>query len=165
MSVTVQLISQGNLFHSRTQTWVNAVNCVGVMGKGIALDFKNRFPEMFQDYAARCQRREVRLGTPFLYKSVSHPWILNFPTKHHWRDRASLEAIAEGLEHLARHYGAWGIKSLAFPALGCGLGQLNWAEVGPFMDRTLRLLKLPVELYAPRQPVCERRYSHDIERD
>src|SRR6266568_3518496 len=94
----------GNMFESRVQTLVNTVNCVGVMGKGIALEFKREFPEMFADYEVRCRRGEVRLGRPYLYKRLVPPWVLNFPTKDHWRSVARLEDITRGLEHLGAHY-------------------------------------------------------------
>ncbi len=139
----------GDLFQSQAQTWVNTVNCVGVMGKGIALEFKKQFPDMFADYQARCKRGEVRLGRPYLYKQTVSPWILNFPTKHHWRDIANLDAIVQGLEYVYDHYREWGITSLAVPPLGCGQGQLEWRIVAPTLFRYLKRLDIPVELYAP----------------
>lgn len=139
----------GDLFESQAQTWVNTVNCVGVMGKGVALEFKRRFPEMFEDYQARCSRGEVRLGRPYLYKRTVLPWILNFPTKHHWREIANLQSIVEGLQYLQNRYRDWGITSLAVPPLGCGQGQLEWRIVGPTLYRCLSALDIPVELYAP----------------
>jgi O-acetyl-ADP-ribose deacetylase (regulator of RNase III)/uncharacterized protein YwgA len=139
----------GNLFESQAQTWVNTVNCVGVMGKGIALEFKKRFPEMFEDYVARCKRREVKLGRPYLYETLLPPWILNFPTKDHWRSVARLESIVQGLEYLLRHYREWGITSLAVPPLGCGEGQLEWRIVGPTLYRYLNRLDIPITLFAP----------------
>jgi O-acetyl-ADP-ribose deacetylase (regulator of RNase III)/uncharacterized protein YwgA len=139
----------GDLFESEAQTWVNTVNCVGVMGKGIALEFKKRFPDMFKDYQARCERGEVQLGRPYLYKRTVLPWILNFPTKHHWRDVTNLQAIVNGLEYLKEHYRQWGITSLAVPPLGCGQGQLEWRIVGPTLYRHLAKLEIPIELYAP----------------
>lgn len=99
----VQLV-KGNLFDSQAQTLVNTVNCVGVMGKGIALEFKKRFPEMYDDYARRCAAGEVRLGEPYLFRRPVLPWILNFPTKGHWRSVARLSDIVRGLEYLTRHY-------------------------------------------------------------
>ena len=139
----------GNLFGSKAQTLVNTVNCVGIMGKGVALEFKKRFPEMFKDYEQRCIRREVKLGRPYLYKRLIPPWILNFPTKDHWRSVANLHAIVEGLQYLMVHYNEWGITSLAVPPLGCGQGQLEWRVVGPTLYRHLRKMDIPVELYAP----------------
>jgi len=139
----------GNLFESKAQTIVNTVNCVGVMGKGVALEFKKRFPEMFEDYERRCQRHEVKLGRPYLFKRLIPPWILNFPTKDHWRSVANLGAIVEGLKFLLQHYKEWEITSLAVPPLGCGQGQLEWRVVGPTLYRHLSKMDIPVELYAP----------------
>ena len=139
----------GDLFESKAQTIVNTVNCVGVMGKGVALEFKKRFPEMFDDYEQRCKGGEVKLGRPYLYKSLVPPWILNFPTKDHWRSVASLEAIVEGFKYLLQHYQEWGITSMAVPPLGCGQGQLEWRVVGPTLNRYLKKMDIPIELYAP----------------
>jgi O-acetyl-ADP-ribose deacetylase (regulator of RNase III)/uncharacterized protein YwgA len=139
----------GDLFESRAQTLVNTVNCVGIMGKGIALGFKQRFPDMYEDYKRRCERGEVKLGQPYLYKGRHLPWILNFPTKDHWRDVSRISDIAAGLEYVARRYREWGITSLAVPPLGCGNGQLDWTVVGPTLFRHLSRLDIPVELYAP----------------
>lgn len=139
----------GNLFESNAQTWVNTVNTVGVMGKGVALEFKKRFPDMFTDYVRRCNEHSVRLGEPYLFKNQQGPWVLNFPTKQHWRDVSRLDAIIRGLEYLEKHYQEWGIRSLAVPPLGCGLGQLDWAVVGPTLFQHLNRLPIPVELYAP----------------
>ncbi|HZT05705.1 MAG TPA: macro domain-containing protein [Chloroflexota bacterium] len=139
----------GNILDSSAQTLVNTVNCVGVMGKGIALEFKKRFPEMFQDYVERCARREVRLGRPYLYRRRELPWVLNFATKDHWRAVSRLSDIVAGLEYLEQHYREWGITSLAVPPLGCGQGQLEWEVVGPTLFRHLSRLDIPVEVYAP----------------
>lgn len=145
----------GNLFDSDAQTLVNTVNCVGIMGKGIALEFKKRFPEMFQDYVARCERGEVRLGQPYLHRTLLPPWVLNFPTKDHWRSVAKLNDIVRGLEYLLAHYEDWGITSLAVPPLGCGEGQLEWRVVGPTLYRYLDRMNIPVELYAPYGTAAE----------
>jgi O-acetyl-ADP-ribose deacetylase (regulator of RNase III) len=139
----------GNLFDSEAQTLVNAVNCAGVMGKGIALAFKRRYPTMFADYLARCKDGHVQLGELYLYRGSAPPYILNFPTKNHWRSAAKLGDIVAGLAYLEAHYRAWGITSLAAPALGCGAGQLAWDDVGPLLQESLGKLDIPVELYAP----------------
>lgn len=145
----------GNLFDSDAQTLVNTVNCVGIMGKGIALEFRKRFPEMFQDYVARCERGEVRLRQPYLHRTLLPPWVLNFPTKDHWRSVAKLDDIVRGLEYLLAHYEEWGITSLAVPPLGCGEGQLEWRVVGPTLYRYLARMSIPVGLYAPYGTVAE----------
>ncbi len=139
----------GDLFASNAQTLVNTVNCVGVMGKGIALGFRKRFPEMHREYVHKCERGEVQLGRPYLWASVLPPWVLNFPTKGHWRENSKLEAIVEGLVYLEQHYKEWGISSLAVPPLGSGLGGLEWRVVGPTLYAHLDRLDIPVELYAP----------------
>lgn len=149
MASTVTPIVGGDIFESSAQTLVNTVNCVGVMGKGIALGFRQRFPEMYREYVALCARGEVRLGRPYLWQSMVRPWVLNFPTKHHWRESSSLEAIIAGLEYLEEHYRRWGIESLAVPPLGSGLGGLDWRIVGPTLYQHLARLDIPVELYAP----------------
>jgi len=145
----VVTILTGDLFASPAQTLVNAVNCVGVMGKGVALEFKRRYPAMYADYAQRCSVGSVRPGEPYLFVGQSLPWILNFPTKRHWRSPSRLEDIVAGLEYLERHHQTWGITALATPALGCGAGQLAWRDVGPVLYRGFNRLAIPVELYAP----------------
>ncbi len=144
--VTVRV---GNLLESKAQTLVNTVNCVGVMGKGIALEFKKRFPKMFQDYEERCRTGMVKLGQPYLFRDLVGQWVLNFPTKDHWRSVSRLQDIITGLEYLKRHYQTWGITSLAVPPLGCGQGRLEWRIVGPTLYRHLSELDVPVEIFAP----------------
>ncbi len=145
----IENIISGDIFASEIQTLVNPVNCVGVMGKGLALNFKKRFPEMFTDYVQRCQRQEVELGYPYLYLSSTSPHILNFPTKNHWRSKSKLSAIESGLIHLVDNYEQWGITSLAVPALGCGLGQLNWEDVKLLLEQYLESITIPVILFEP----------------
>lgn len=139
----------GDLFASEAQTLVNTVNCVGVMGKGVALEFKKRFPRMARDYADRCARNQVRLGEPYLYSDDSGARIVNFPTKGHWRSPSRLADIEQGLDYLAAHAAEWDITSLALPPLGCGNGGLAWSEVGPLIYAKLGGLPIDVEVYAP----------------
>jgi len=139
----------GDIFESGAQTLVNTVNTVGVMGKGIALGFRQRFPEMYEDYVRRCQRREVQLTRPYIYRRLTPPHIINFPTKDHWRSVSRLDDITEGLRYLQAHISEWGVMSLAVPPLGCGEGRLEWRVVGPTLYRHLHDLNIPVELYAP----------------
>lgn len=148
-------VKTGDMFGSEAQTLVNTVNCVGVMGKGIALAFKERFPEMFKDYVARCKAGKVRLGEPYLYAQFVGPWILNFPTKDHWRSVSKLSDIVAGLRYLKEHYREWGIASMAVPPLGCGQGQLEWRVIGPTLYRHLSQLEIPIELYAPHETPAE----------
>lgn len=139
----------GDILQSKAQTLINTVNCVGVMGKGIALEFKSRFPDMYDDYVKRCAQGEVKPGMPYLYKSLFPPQIINFPTKDHWKSISRLSDIERGLKYLLEHYRAWGITSLAIPPLGCGNGQLEWRVVGPLIYRFAQEMAIPVELYAP----------------
>jgi O-acetyl-ADP-ribose deacetylase (regulator of RNase III)/uncharacterized protein YwgA len=139
----------GDLFESRAQTLVNTVNCVGVMGKGVAEQFKRRFPAMFEDYKSRCDRKAVHLGEPYLYRDISGVQIVNFPTKDHWRSPSRLADVERGLDYFARHAAEWGISSLALPPLGCGNGGLEWSEVGPLIFQKLHTLLFDVEVYAP----------------
>jgi O-acetyl-ADP-ribose deacetylase (regulator of RNase III)/uncharacterized protein YwgA len=139
----------GDLFESNCQTLVNTVNTVGIMGKGIALEFKKRFPDMFEDYEKRCAEGKVKLGEPYLYKRLTPPWILNFPTKKHWRSVSNLSDIIRGLKYLEQHYREWGITSIAMPPLGCGYGQLEWKIVGSTLYRHMKRFDIAVELFAP----------------
>jgi O-acetyl-ADP-ribose deacetylase (regulator of RNase III) len=141
-------IIKGNMFNSKANTLVNPINCVGVMGKGLAKEFKNRFPEMFKDYKNKCDKDKIKVGKVYFYKTDTMN-IINFPTKMHWRPPSSLDWIEEGLDYLVDNYQLWGIESLAIPALGCGLGGLLWEEVGPIMYEKLKDLPIPVELYVP----------------
>ena len=139
----------GDMFASDMQTIVNTVNCVGIMGKGIAQIFKKEYPDMFEDYTDRCSRGEVRLGEPYHYKDLTGVSIVNFPTKGHWRAATRLDDVEAGLDYFVKHFRAWGITSVAFPPLGCGNGGLEWATVGTLMYAKLKGLGIPVELYAP----------------
>lgn len=144
---SVKLV-KGDLLKSQMHALVNTVNTVGVMGKGIALSFKKRYPEMYADYVARCKAGEVKLGVPYVYDAGDH-LVVNFPTKGHWRSVSKLTDIKAGLDYLVEHYEEWGIRSIAVPPLGCGNGQLEWSVVGPALIQRLERLTVPVELYAP----------------
>jgi O-acetyl-ADP-ribose deacetylase (regulator of RNase III)/uncharacterized protein YwgA len=139
----------GDMFSSGAQTLVNTVNTVGVMGKGVALEFKKRYPHMYADYKQRCARGAVKLGEPYLYRQPGGPHVLNFPTKEHWRSVSRFADILRGLDFLETHYREWGITSLACPPLGCGHGGLEWRVVGPTLYQRLSRLKIHVVLFAP----------------
>lgn len=143
----ITYLKKGDLLGSKMQALVNTVNCVGVMGKGIALAFKTRFPVMFRDYKDRCFRKEVKLGEPYIFNENGRT-IINFPTKQHWRNASTLEDIRKGLQYLAEHLEAWGITSLAIPPLGCGNGGLNWNDVKPLIEAYLPQ-HLQLEIYEP----------------
>lgn len=139
----------GDITKSSAQTVINTVNCVGVMGKGIAFEFKKKYPDMFRDYKEKCKNNEVVLGKPYIYKELFQQWIINFPTKKHWRSISKISDIELGLKYLVEHYSEWKVQSLAVPPLGCGNGQLDWQEVGPIIFKALDKIDIPVEVYAP----------------
>jgi O-acetyl-ADP-ribose deacetylase (regulator of RNase III) len=132
--------TQGNLLEADVEALVNTVNTVGVMGKGIALMFKETFPENFKKYEVACKHKEVRVGHMLVterHDLVGPKWIINFPTKKHWRHPSKLEWIAEGLQDLRRIIVEKGIRSIALPPLGSGNGGLDWAEVRPLIEQEL----------------------------
>lgn len=129
--------TKGNLLEADTAALVNTVNCVGVMGKGIALQFKRAFPENFNEYRGACEVGKVVLGRMFIHvtSSLSNPkYIINFPTKLHWKNKSRLEDIKSGLENLVQETHRLRIKSIAIPPLGCGAGGLEWKVVGPLIE-------------------------------
>ena len=131
---------QGNLFDAPTEALVNTVNTVGVMGKGIALMFKEAFPDNFRAYDEAVKREEVRIGHMFVTENhaLDGPqWLINFPTKKHWRQPSRLEWIVTGLEDLRRVVEEKGIHSIALPPLGCGNGGLDWSDIRPVIEREL----------------------------
>lgn len=147
MSSNVTLI-RGNIFNTKSQTIVNTVNCVGVMGKGIALVFKLRYPYMFDIYKGFCKTKQIGIGKLWLYKGEpNEPWVLNFPTKFHWKYPSKIEYIELGLEKFVATYKEKGIISIAFPMLGTYNGGLNKDEVLPIMLQYLETCDIPVEIY------------------
>ena len=139
----------GNMFESKMTTLVNTVNCVGVMGKGIAQAVKKRYPQMFDDYVRRCRSNQVNLGEPYHYSDLTGVSIVNFPTKGHWKSTTRVSDIQVGLKFFVDHVREWEIESVVFPPLGCGNGGLEWKQVGPLMYSNLKDLGIPVEIYAP----------------
>lgn len=131
----------GNILAEDAEALVNTVNCVGVMGRGIALQFKNAFPENFKAYAAACKKEEVQPGRMFVFETnrLTNPrFIVNFPTKRHWRGKSRIEDIESGLKALAEEISKRNIKSIAIPPLGSGLGGLNWSHVRQRIEDALR---------------------------
>ena len=131
----------GDIFNENAEAFVNSVNCVGVMGRGIALQFKNHFPENFKAYAKACERDEVKPGQMFVFETgrLTNPrYIINFPTKRHWRGKSRMEDIESGLEALIKEIKERNIQSIAIPPLGSDLGGLNWRDVSPRIEAMLR---------------------------
>jgi O-acetyl-ADP-ribose deacetylase (regulator of RNase III) len=138
---------RGNIFESSCQTIVNNVNCVGIMGKGIALEYKNRFPDMYNEYSRFCKDKLIKPGILHLWKK-STPWILNFPTKNHWKYPSKIDYIKCGLEKFANSYMLRDISSIAFPELGTSAGGLSWSTVRSIMYSILEPLpNLEIEIY------------------
>lgn len=148
---------KGDIFKSDAQVIVNTVNCQGVMGKGLALAFKQKYPAMFNVYQQECRTGRLRIGKPTLYQK-STPWILNFPTKDSWRANSKMEYLEKGLEFLVAYYKNAGIKSIAFPKLGALNGKLSWDDVGPMMARYLSQLDIDVYIYIAEG---DREYQYD----
>ena len=133
--------TRGNMLDANVDAVVNTVNTVGIMGKGIALMFKERFPDNFQAYARACKNKEVRVGRMFVTESedlFGPRWIINFPTKTHWRVKTQLSWIRDGMQDLLRVIRAKEIRSIAVPPLGCGNGGLHWRDVKPIIVAALQ---------------------------
>ena len=157
----------GDLFAEDAEALVNSVNCVGVMGRGIALQFKNAFPENFKAYAAACKREEVRPGRMFVHETgrLTNPrYIINFPTKRHWRGKSRMEDIEAGLEALVGEIKGRKIRSIAIPPLGSNLGGLSWAEVAPRIDAALGQLEgVKVVVFTPDSGPLDERPNRSTE--
>jgi O-acetyl-ADP-ribose deacetylase (regulator of RNase III) len=146
-------LKKGNLLEVNAEALVNTVNCVGVMGKGIALQFKQAFPDNFKVYERACKKGEVNLGKVFLYETssiVNPKYIINFPTKRHWKGRSKLEDIHSGLNDLVKIIRKLGISSIAIPPLGCGYGGLSWPEVKALISKAfVELQQVEVLVFEP----------------
>lgn len=145
--------ANGNLLAADVEALVNAVNCVGVMGRGIALQFREAFPDNYAAYKTACDRGEVRPGRMFvvdLQRETYPRFIINFPTKRHWRDKSRLEDIRAGMQSLVEEIRQRRISSIAIPPLGCGLGGLDWGEVCPLIEAAFAALpEVVASIYAP----------------
>jgi len=143
----------GNMLDTQAEAVVNTVNTFGVMGKGIALQFKEAYPENYTTYKAACEAKQVEVGKMFVTENhaLTGPrWIINFPTKQHWRNPSKFEFITTGLQDLARVLAEKQIKSVALPPLGCGNGGLNWSDVRPEIERALAELPgVEIIVYQP----------------
>ena len=143
---------RGNLLQDDAQALVNTVNTVGVMGKGIALQFKQRFPANFAAYAQACKLGQVQTGRMFITEpgELTGPrWVVNFPTKQHWRDPSRMVWVVDGLQDLRSFLLSNAVPSIALPALGAGLGGLPWHTVRDYIEATLGDLPVAVRVYEP----------------
>lgn len=166
----------GDLFFSRLQTLTIPVNLSGVMGKGLALHAKRKFLDVYVAYQDACRSKRITATKPYLYKregsldeeladfgaDLATPnavkWFLLFATKRKWRENSRLEDLEGGLDWVQRNFQTQHIKSLAMPALGCGLGGLDWKDVGPLMCKYLHGIGIPVAIYLPRERTIPREY-------
>jgi O-acetyl-ADP-ribose deacetylase (regulator of RNase III) len=147
------ILEHGDLLQQRVDAIVNTVNTVGVMGKGIALQFKQKWPNNYKAYAKACEHGEVQPGKMFIYDAgglLRPRYIINFPTKRHWRENSRIEDIEAGLKDLVEQVRALGIRSIALPPLGCGNGGLDWDDVRPRITEAFaQLPNVEVHLFAP----------------
>lgn len=147
-------LKQGDILHANAEALVNAVNCVGVMGRGLAIQFKKAFPENFKRYKAVCDRKELQPGKMFIYEinRLFNPrYVINFPTKRHWKEKSRVEDIEAGLKALVAEVHKRNIHSIAIPPLGCGLGGLCWADVRKRIEAAFHgLPNVQVFLYEPK---------------
>jgi O-acetyl-ADP-ribose deacetylase (regulator of RNase III) len=146
-------IVKGNLIETTAEALVNTVNCLGYMGRGIALQFKKAFPDNFKAYEQACRRREVEPGKMFVFETgsmINPKYIINFPTKRHWRGASKIEDIEAGLKALVMEIKNHKIRSVAVPPLGCGLGGLDWRVVQPMIEHAFQNLPdINVILFEP----------------
>ncbi len=139
------IYTRTNIFESNAQVLVNTVNTVGIMGKGLAKEFKRIYPDMFNSYQKYCENGIFTIGKLQIYKT-SNKWIMNFPTKENWRNASKVEYIELGLQKFVEQYQLQGVKSVSFPMLGCGNGGLDWESVvKPLMYKYLK--NLPIDIF------------------
>lgn len=139
---------KGNIFNTKCQTIVNTVNCVGVMGKGIAFVHRLRYPKMYEEYKEHCKNKLIKTGSLWLYKKQENaPWILSFPTKFHWKYPSKIEWVEQGLQKFVETYEKKEITSIAFPLLGTHNGGLDTNEVKGLMDKYLAKCSIDIEIY------------------
>ena len=157
----------GDIVRENTEALINTVNCVGVMGRGIALQFKNAFPENFKAYAAACKAEEVQPGRMFVFETgqLTNPrYIINFPTKRHWRGKSRMEDIESGLKALVDTIRRYNIRSIAVPPLGSGLGGLDWPEVKLRIEAALQPLSdVRIIIYEPKGAPKTEKMVHNRE--
>jgi len=144
----------GNLLKTEAEALVNTVNCVGVMGRGIALQFQKAYPDNFEAYKKLCDNKQMQAGQVFVFDRNSYlnpRYIINFPTKKHWREKSKIEDIQKGLQSLIEEIQNHHIQSIAIPPLGCGLGGLSWEQVRPLIEKAFTSLPhVEVQLFEPR---------------
>lgn len=144
----ITIISNGDMFNSKCEALVNPVNTKGVMGKGLALTFKTKYPAHFENYKRACKSGEMTTEKVLAYQEINGPMIICLATKADWRDSSKIEYVSAGLDDLANQIKALGIRSVAIPKLGCGLGGLDWGKVRPLIVKKMSAVDgISVEIY------------------
>ncbi|GIU69183.1 MAG: hypothetical protein KatS3mg002_0419 [Candidatus Woesearchaeota archaeon] len=152
----IYIVDKGDILNFDVEALVNPVNCMGIMGKGLALQFKRSYPENFKAYVDFCKKENLKPGKLFVYETMlfSNPkYIINFPTKIHWKDYSKLEYIVLGLKALRNVIIELDIKSIAVPALGCGLGGLDWESVLYSIKEELKNIPSSVFVFSPQKGI------------
>lgn len=140
-------IKKGNIFTTKCSTIVNTVNCVGVMGAGIAYEFRLRYPEMYEKYRQLCFDKLIQIGKLWIFKPENGLWVMNFPTKYHWKYPSKVEYLEKGLQKFVETYKTKGIQSIAFPLLGAAHGGIPENQSVEIMKKYLEPLDIPIEIY------------------
>lgn len=155
----------GDILREDVEAIVNTVNCVGIMGRGLALQFKNKFPQNFKEYQLACTNKEVQLGKMFVHQTgqlINPKYIINFPTKGHWKQNSKIEDISNGLDDLITIIEKYSIKSIAIPPLGSGLGGLDWNQVKKLIEEKLKNINCTVILFEPLEQKIEKSITKEI---
>ena len=155
----------GDILREDVEAIVNTVNCVGIMGRGLALQFKNKFPQNFKEYQLACTNKEVQLGKMFVHQTgqlINPKYIINFPTKGHWKQNSKIEDISNGLDDLITIIEKYSIKSIAIPPLGSGLGGLDWKMVKKLIEEKLKNINCTVILFEPLEQKIEKSITKEI---
>lgn len=144
----ITIVSNGDIFKSKCEALVNPVNIKGIMGKGLALAFKTKYPAHFENYKRACQNGEMTTDKVLAYQEINGPMIICLATKADWRDSSKIEYVSAGLDDLVKQIKTLGIRSVAIPKLGCGLGGLDWNKIRPLIVEKMSSLDgLNVEIY------------------
>lgn len=162
---TMIVYKNGDIFSEDVEAIINTVNCVGVMGRGLALQFKNKYPQNFKEYEIACKREEVKPGRMFIYQTgqLTNPkYIINFPTKRHWKGKSKIEDVESGLDDLIKILHKLGIKSISIPPLGSGLGGLDWQVVRKKIEVKLANLDCKIVVFEPLEQKIEKNISKEV---
>jgi len=155
----------GDIFSEDAEAIINTVNCVGIMGRGLALQFKNKYPQNFKEYQTACKKEEVKPGRMFVHQTgqLTNPkYIINFPTKRHWKGKSKIEDVESGLDDLIKTIHKLGIKSISIPPLGSGLGGLNWQVVRQKIEAKIADVDCRIVVFEPLEQKIEKNISKEV---